>query len=181
MLYCHICEESNKFLQEEVNAERSALGLRVGGDPMFNEKADKWMEFINAKQMEGRLKNDLLIQKYGKEFTKTHPEHWQKFACESKDQEREINDEFLKDVKATFDDGASQCCYYACDKPDADKLFRCAGCGIAKYCSKAHQKSDWGWEHKGECTSQVPQFIRDEIEEDRNRNLAGNYDVIDRR
>jgi hypothetical protein len=181
MIYCHICEENNKSMQEEANAERSALGLRVGGDPMFNEKADKWMEFINAKQMEGRLKNDRLLQKYGQDYSKTHPEHWQKFVRESKDQEREINDEFLKDVQATFDDGASQCCYYACDKPDANKLFRCAGCGIAKYCSKEHQKNDWGWEHKGECTSQVPQFIRDEIEDDRNRNLAGNYDIIDRR
>jgi len=39
---------------------------------------------------------------------------------------------------------------------------------------------DWTWEHKGECTSKAPEFVTREIEEDRQRNLRGNYDLAER-
>ena len=75
--------------------------------------------------------------------------------------------------------GASQCCYWACKTPngcDGGKLLKCSACGIAKYCCKEHQQLDWKWEHKGECTASLPGWLKEEMEQDRLRNLKGDYD-----
>jgi hypothetical protein len=180
MIYCHLCEENNQPLRDEVDAEREALGIRLGGDPRINATAEEWKNYIQEKQLETTLKGDLIRQMYGKGDAQTYEKQWETFMGESKAEEAEINDRFLAKVKATFDEGASQCCYYACAKPDAEKLFRCAGCGVAKYCSKDHQLKDWSWEHKGECTSNIPQFVKDEMEQDRQRNLRGDCEKIER-
>merc|ERR1712117_989587 len=94
---------------------------------------------------------------------------------EMKSNERALNDEFLADVAGTFKNGASQCCYWGCKKPDVEKLYKCTGCGVVKYCSKNHQVLDWKWEHEFECTKSVPKFLLDEYEANQKRNLAGDY------
>lgn len=181
MLYCHICEENKMSMREEVDEERSTLGLRPGGDPRINERAEYWAEFIQDKQLQLRLENDINIQQYGKDYNETVPEIWEEMVRKKVVEEREINDRFLADVQRTFDEGASECCYWACtSQPKATKLLRCSGCIVAKYCSKKCQQLDWQWEHKGECTANVPQFVLDEIESDRQRNLRGDYDLIER-
>ena len=186
MLKCHLCRVDTSSLREEVDEEREALGLRLGGDPKFNARAEKWQEYITEKQLEVTLQRDLLNLKYGTEYLKNHPEHWNNLTKQLKRQEREMNDKFLAENDEIFKDGASQCCYWACETPNGQQrydshgrssslLLRCAGCGIAKYCCKQHQKLDWVWEHKGECKLNVPEFLRREIEQDRLRNLNGNY------
>ena len=94
--------------------------------------------------------------------------------------ERAVNNEFLADVAQTFKKGTSQCCYWGCKQPDSNKLAKCSGCGVVKYCSREHQTLDWKWEHKFECTKAIPKDVLDNIEADRQRNLRGNYDHIDR-
>mmetsp|Transcript_12542 Transcript_12542/g.35884 ORF Transcript_12542/g.35884 Transcript_12542/m.35884 type:complete len:146 (-) Transcript_12542:19-456(-) len=107
-----------------------------------------------------------------------NPLEWRALVREFKEKERKLNDEFLADVVKTFEEGASQCCYYACANPAVETLYKCVGRGIAKYCSKKHQALDWKWEHKVECTKSMPQFVLDEIESDRERNVRGDYDKL---
>ena len=178
MLRCHLCEDDSFVLREEVDCERAQLALRPGGDPMLNRKAEKWGELTLTMTKQAMAKVQVLIDTYGKDHAQTHPWQWQKFMAEANEEERELNDRFLADVQASFDEGASQCCYWACENPDADTLLRCAGCRLAKYCCKEHQKKDWQWEHKGECHSQLPQYIKDDIEQDRQRNLHGDYENL---
>ena len=108
------------------------------------------------------------------------PFEWRDLQTELRAKEQKLNERFLADVDKTMNEGASQCCYYACANPAVEKLYKCAGCGIAKYCSKKHQKLDWQWEHKLECTKSTPQFVLDEIQSDRERHLRGDYDRIER-
>lgn len=192
MISCHLCEVDNSNLRQEVDEERENLGLRPGGDPCLNKKAEKWHNFIAAKQIEAKHEVKLLREKYGENVTQTNPKAWMEFQQSANADERKINDRFLKEVQETMDAGASQCCYWACKTPNGSsdakegnatstattrntKLLRCAGCGIAKYCCKEHQKLDWGWEHRGECSCQLPKFLVDEMEQDRQRNLQGDY------
>jgi len=177
MIYCHLCEVNNDIVREQVDEEREDLGLKPGGDPALNRKAEYWANYIQEKQLEGTLKSDILRQMYGKGDKETFDRKWAEYISEESLQEREINERFLADVHATMIEGASQCCYYACNNNGNDntKLFRCRGCGIAKYCCKDHQEKDWKWEHKGECTCNAPEFVKKTIEEDRQRNLRGDY------
>ena len=165
-------------MQEECDDERESLGLRSGGDPGLNVRSDMWKEEITTGQMEVQLGMDMLRQQHG---TSIHPQILKEYMDKYQVKERQINERFLVDVAEALKRGASQCCYWGCSKPDAEKLFKCTGCGIAKYCSKEHQAADWKWEHKYECTRAVPQFFLDEIESDRQRNLAGDYDKVERR
>lgn len=180
MLYCHICEENNLSMKEEVDEEREMLGLRPGGDPRINKKAEEWADFIQEKQLQLRLEVDINRQRYGNNLLTDAPDVWEEMGRKNSIMEREINDRFLAIVQRTLDEGASECCYWACSTPAAEKLLRCSGCRVAKYCSKEHHALDWKWEHKGECSQNVPQFVLDEIASDRQRNLDGDYSLVER-
>ena len=90
---------------------------------------------------------------------------------------------FLPEVDDVKSRGVSQCCYWACKTPtgigEEKKLLKCTGCGIAKYCCKEHQKLDWSWEHKGECTVNLPAWFVAEMEQERLDNINGNYEDYD--
>mmetsp|Transcript_5550 Transcript_5550/g.10570 ORF Transcript_5550/g.10570 Transcript_5550/m.10570 type:complete len:277 (+) Transcript_5550:2-832(+) len=176
LIYCHLCEENNGCVREDCDAERRELGLRPGGDPRLNARAENWEAEISEAQLQGRLKGDLLRMRSG---GRPSPSDWSEMTNELKTKEIALKKRLLADVETTFDEGASQCCYWACAEPDEVKLFKCSGCGIAKYCSKEHQALDWKWEHKVECTQSVPQFFLDEIKSDRARHLYGDYDDVD--
>eukprot|EP00956_Cyclotella_meneghiniana_P025425 scaffold53078_cov32-Cyclotella_meneghiniana.AAC.2 len=179
VLSCHLCRVEYTDLKYEVDDERQTLGLRDGGDPMLDERSYRWKEFIQGKQMENRLQIDVLIQKYGRDHAKTQPHHWIELKKKFDKEEREINDRFLPEVDEVKKKGASQCCYWGCKTPNGvsagSKLLRCSGCGFAKYCCKEHQLLDWKWEHKGECTVNLPDWLNAEMEEDRKRNINGDY------
>jgi len=168
LISCHLCEEDNSGCQDDCDAERERLSLRCGGDARLNERAERWKVRVTGMLLEVHMKiKDIGGMPMG-------------LKLEMKRGERELNDEFLADVSQTFKDGASQCCYYGCEMPDAKTLSKCAGCGVVKYCCKEHQTLDWKWEHKFECTSKVPKFVLEEIESDRQRNLRGIYDNTER-
>lgn len=179
ILSCHLCRAEYTPLKHEVDDERERLGLRCGGDPMLNERAEKWGEYIQGKNMQKTLQRDMLIQRYGTNHAQTHPQHWTQLTTEWNAEEREINDRFLPEVDSVKNQGVTQCCYWACKTPNGlgeeKKLLKCTGCGIAKYCCKEHQLLDWKWEHKGECTVNVPDWLNEEMEQDHLRNLNGDY------
>lgn len=147
---------------------------------MLNKRSEQWREYIQGKQMENQLGIDLLIQQYGRDHAKTHPQHWTQLSNQMSREEREINDRFLPEVDEVKKQGATQCCYWGCKTPNGiggeQKLLRCTGCGIAKYCCKEHQLLDWKWEHKGECMVNLPDWLNAEMEQDRVRNLSGDYE-----
>ena len=182
MIYCHLCKENNDTLRDEVNDERARLLLRPGGAPSINERADKWQEYICEKQLLLRLKGDNLRSQYGGDTD--DPEfldEWRKMMNGNKLDEREINERFLSENDEFLkNEGANQCCYWACKTPNGREeqefqLMTCTGCGIVKYCCKEHQKLDWKWEHRGECTLNLPEFLKKEIALDREKNLKGDY------
>ena len=183
LIRCHLCADDGNRLKDEADEERSRLGLRPGGDPRLNARAEEWGNLTKDMLFAFDLKRDLIIQKYGKNHGQTHPEHWQKLCRELAVDERALNDRFLAETDELFaNQGASQCCYWDCKTPDGqenNKLFKCTGCGIAKYCCKEHQKLDWAWEHKGECTANVPDFFKREMEQNREMNLRGDYTNYD--
>mmetsp|Transcript_27241 Transcript_27241/g.31147 ORF Transcript_27241/g.31147 Transcript_27241/m.31147 type:complete len:344 (+) Transcript_27241:119-1150(+) len=183
MICCHLCEENNEHLRDEVDDERARLLLRPGGAPSINERADRWQECISEKQLLARLELDHLRLQYGVE-AKNHPEFnakYREFMDEKKLDQREFNDRFLSENDEFLkNEGANQCCYWACKTTNGREnqdfqLKTCAGCGIVKYCCKEHQKLDWKWEHRGECTSNLPEFLKHEIALDREKNLKGDY------
>lgn len=176
---CHLCKVSNEHLRDDCDSQRLELGLREGGDPALNRRADQWTERIHGEQLTGQLRFDELRLRLGGDL-RLHPREWNRLKAELRAKERQLNDELLADVAKTLKQGASQCCYWACAEPAADKLLRCGGCGVAKYCSKEHQAMDWRWEHKLECSKSTPRFVLDEIESDRERNLRGDYEKAER-
>lgn len=184
MIRCHLCQIEGTRQKEEADEERMRLGLRPAGDPHLDERVERWKNFTMEKLMESRLKLDHIRMMYGENHMDTHPEKYDEYVQGLKAGERVINESFLKENDEIFQkEGASQCCYWNCKTPDGivdsdgkkKKLMKCAGCGIAKYCCKEHQKLDWFWEHKGECTKNIPNFIKEDIASDRLRNLAGDY------
>ena len=82
-------------LTDDVNNERESLGLRRGGDPMLDERSARWKEEVQGKIMEYTLRRDMLIQKYGTNHARAHPEHWIEHQAEFKADERDINEHFL--------------------------------------------------------------------------------------
>jgi hypothetical protein len=116
---------------------------------------------------------------YGRNHAQTHPQYWSQLTMEWKIKEREINDEFLAETGDIMQNkGASQCCYWACTTPngrDSQELQRCSGCKLVKYCCKEHQTLDWKFEHKGECTASHPGWYNEGLQQDRERNLRGDY------
>lgn len=173
MLSCHLCEENNCFMREEVDEERRSLGLRPGGDPRINYRAERWYATIVKEQMEAK-------HKFGELGDRADPFDRMDLMKELKANEKKLNERFLADADRALSEGASQCCYYACANPAVETLYSCSGCGIVKYCSKKHQALDWKWEHKVECTKSVPQFVLDEIQSDHERHVRGDYDKIER-
>jgi hypothetical protein len=151
--------------------------LRPCGDAKLNKLALEWKDFITDKQLANVLKRDLLIQRYGKDHATTVPHHWENLCNEYDATEREVNDRFLAETEPSQLE-ASQCCYWACKEPDASSLFLCSSCRIVKYCCKDHQAKDWAWEHRGVC--RIPQFLKEEMEEDRNQHLAGDFSEVKR-
>lgn len=186
MFRCHLCQEDHTFLKVQGDDERRQLGLRSTGDPRLNERAEKWGDYVQGRQMQFQFQTEALITKYGKNHNVTHPEHWQKQVAEMTADERELNDRFLAENDDIMkNQGTSQCCYWACETPNGrkdqggrggTKLLKCSGCGIVKYCCKDHQLLDWKWEHKGECTTNVPTWLKEEYEQDRLNNLNGSYE-----
>jgi hypothetical protein len=195
LVKCSLCEEDNVSLQEECDAERQLLGLRQGGDPHLNARAERWHEEITDAQLYGTLKANQVRMMYSESYRKAHPREfaveWRNMMVELNTKEKDLHDRLLAEAARTVKEGASECCYWACAEPSgasadalaeekSTKLFRCSGCGVAKYCSKEHQMMDWKWEHKMECSKSVPQFFLEEIEEDRRRHLRGDYEKVDR-
>lgn len=174
MTRCHICELTYEHINDEVDTERMDLGLRESGDPRLNEFAERWGDYIQEKQMELRLSQDITLQMEGKDYYKNNPDKWLALKQSRKQEEREINDRFFSELTELRAQGTSQCCYWNCQTPDEAK-FRCSGCKMVKYCSKECQQKDWKWEHKGECDGRVPQFLKEEYEQELQRNLAGDY------
>ncbi|GFH61089.1 hypothetical protein CTEN210_17565 [Chaetoceros tenuissimus] len=182
MICCHLCEVNYDSLRDEVNDERARLLLRPGGAPSINEMADKWQECISEQLLLLQLETDDLRSQYGGDTD--HPEYlakWHEYMKAKKFDEREINNRFLSENNEFLKNkGANQCCYWACKTPNGREeqefqLRKCTGCGIVKYCCKEHQKLDWKWEHRGECTSNIPEFVQKEITMDRIKNLVGDY------
>jgi MYND finger len=159
LIRCHLCESDGWHIKEDADEEREELGLRMSGIESLDERAQKWSDLTQEALLVSQLQEDNMRFRYGENHAVTDPQH-----C----REPQINDEFLQDTPKV-----SQCCYWACDQPNAEKLLQCSGCRIAKYCCKEHQKKDWKWEHKGEC--RLPQFLADEFAEARQRNLSGDY------
>jgi hypothetical protein len=174
-IYCHICEKNFESCHDDVNEERMRLGLRPGGDPVITHRAQEWSTYIQLKQLGMHEEIKLLALQYGGQIP---PHIWSHQNREMNITERDINQEFMQRVTQTLQEGASECCYWACQKPKT-KLFACAGCRIAKYCCKDHQQKDWKWEHRGECYSKLPQFLKEEVTDLRERNLQGDFRARD--
>jgi hypothetical protein len=140
-IYCHICELDLSQLHEEVNEEWERMGLRPGGDPRLTGRAKEWMSLIVPKQQEMRLQTEFLAsQDVGGTVP---PDAWRRLCAERDMVEGKVNDGFMAKLQQTLDEGVSQCCYWACETPRSEKLFKCGGCGLVKYCSKGHQRLDW--------------------------------------
>jgi hypothetical protein len=176
---CHLCEVDCNDLKEEVDEERRQLGLRPSGVENFNQYADKWGFRTKEALLTMTLQDDLARQMNGKDYYTKNPHLWQERRREMDEIERDINVPFLQEVAEMKEMGATECCYWACTTPNGDNLLRCVGCKIARYCCKEHQAKDWKWEHRGECTVNVPEFVLDEIEGDRQRHLSGDYSHIE--
>jgi hypothetical protein len=131
MIRCHLCEVDNTSVNLKADDERHCLHLRPCGDARLNAAGEKWKLLVVSKTLAQKLQIDLLIQRYGKNHAQTNPEHWVNFQREACADERKINNQFLPECKKLFSQGASQCCYWACEIPDAPKLLRCGGCKIA--------------------------------------------------
>jgi len=172
LLHCHLCEENSSACLDDINSERERLCLRYGGDARLNKRAEEWSDRLMSMQFAAMVK----VKSIGIPFSLRAGMMF----GEMKSSESAVNQEFLADVAQVFKDGTSQCCYWGCEQPDAEKLSKCSGCGVVKYCSKKHQALDWKWEHKFECTKSVPKLFLDEIEADRQRNLHGDYQNINR-
>jgi hypothetical protein len=179
MIKCHLCQEDRDYLHEEANAERDHLGLRMAGDPRLNERSQRWSDRVDEENLLKTLQRDNLIMLYGRNHAQTQPQHWRQLTSAWKVKEREINDAFLAETDDIMQrKGVSQCCYWACTTPngsDGQPLLRCSGCKIIKYCCKEHQSLDWKFEHKGECTASMPDWYNEELRQDRERNLRGDY------
>ncbi|KAL3917651.1 MAG: hypothetical protein SGILL_004615, partial [Bacillariaceae sp.] len=118
MVRCHLCEVDATHTQDGANEDRDNLGLRRGGDPRLNERAERWHEEILTKQFEARIKIDTMNAMYGQGTTE-QAEQFQQMKTDSKADEREINDRFLKENEVILkNQGASTCCYWACQTPD---------------------------------------------------------------
>ena len=62
---------------------------------------------------------------------------------------------------------------YGRDGSEAAEMHRLQN---PKVLCKSHQRLNWKWEHKGECTVNVPSWLREEYARDRTNNLNGSYD-----
>lgn len=168
LVRCHLCAVDSNEVNEEVDYERDILELRPCGIRQLNERAEKWGSLTKNKLLEQQLERDIMRQMNGEDYYIQNPEKWEQHAVRLKQEERQINEEFFQDPPKI-----EQCCYFACESPDAEKLLTCSGCGIVKYCCKDHQAKDWLWEHKGEC--RLPDFVKKKHEAERIRHLAGDY------
>jgi hypothetical protein len=75
MIYCHLCKEDKRQLREMADSERKTTGLRMGGDPKLNTRAEKWGELMEDKSFEKTLKADHLRQMYER-VPEVHQQHW---------------------------------------------------------------------------------------------------------
>ena len=176
LVKCHLCEVDATMNNDEVNDERINLGLKNAGDPRLDDHAQKWNDRVDGRLIMLELEHDMALMNHGRDYYVENPLAW-KDECDRLDRDqRQINDELFQDLQILREQGVQQCCYWACDNEVEERtLKRCTGCRFAKYCSKECQESDWIWEHRGECTANVPQFILDEMRVTLERNLRGDY------
>ena len=175
MASCHLCSVDNAPYNERVDEERSKLGIRLGGDDKLNSISTRCRQEVLTIFSKRNSELKSLAEKYGNNHAKTNPEAFADFKRNAIREEQEYNGNFLPEVDRLIQEGISQCAYWACQNPSAPNLRFCAGCRLVKYCCVEHQALDWEWEHKGECL--IPQFLKDEYKEDRERNYNGEYDI----
>lgn len=174
---CHLCEKDyGGYSRECLEEERQELGLLPGGDRRVDRFNEKWGSRVEDAQFLNMLQLDIACMQHGPNHFQENPHLLNGHAQKLKAEERNINDSFFIELKELKEQGASQCCYWACDNPNfGEKLFTCAGCKFNKYCCKEHQSLDWTWEHRAECAATVPKHVLAEIEAKMKRHLAGDY------
>jgi MYND finger len=175
MISCHLCEQSHEFARDECDEEREELGLRPGGDRRLTQHSELWGDEVRRRMMLMRSDMEMVRLEKGVDHYQKHPQEWAAKGAELKADERELNDGFLAAVAEVTALGASQCCYWGCDAPDAQELSRCSGCKIVKYCCAEHQKADWTWSHRVECSARVPKLLSTHYATQREAHLRGEY------
>lgn len=97
MICCHLCQANNWHLHEETDEEWRQLGLREGGDPRLAERAEHWSDYILSNIAQEHMKIESLIEQYGRDDARTHPQHWNGLMREWTAEECQVNDRFLAD------------------------------------------------------------------------------------
>jgi len=175
LLRCHLCQLDFRSLREEVEMEREELDLRPGGDSRLDHFSDKWESKVEEPSLLRALQGDIACIQYGPRDLVEEAQKMNEYINNLPQDDRAMNAEFMRELKELKSKGVSECAYWACENPSTDKLLVCAGCKFHKYCCKDHQRLDWVWEHRAECTPNVPKCVLVEVEATMKRNLAGDY------
>ena len=175
LLRCHLCELDFHDTQEAVEMEREDLELQPGGDARVDDFSAKWESKMEEYAFLLSLQRDMAGIQYGpRDLVEAAQEMTEQMKHRAVN-ERSLNDEFFADLKELRTKGASKCCYWACENHSSNKLLVCTGCKFHKYCCKEHQALDWTWEHRAECTVNVPQCVLDDMAAEMERHLSGDY------
>lgn len=176
LIRCHFCEVDFRGSRDAVEEERERLGLRQGGDAHVDRFSEKWVNEVEGKTLQMTLEDDVTRLQYGQDYYAKNPHRWNERIKQLSEDERKLNDSLLRELAELKGKGAGSCCYWACKNPSsADRLLTCAGCKFHKYCCREHQALDWKWEHRAECSANVPKVLLDEMEATLAKQLAGDY------